>query len=264
MSEFFNFIDGELLPCSDSVSEVNLAAADSFLVEDGRVRSLDAHFARFSRWVENAAPELVPELPEFFALVRGAINLEGRWFPRIELHLASTDGSPAKNRLYLRLRTAPEQLGTIRLWTLDEPDPRTEPEVKGPDLSLCMQLRRRAQLHGADEAVILDDEGYISEGALSSLMWWRGDILCAPDSRTRWLESVTRNEIIALARSAGYQVRLERAKPADLVGCEVWALSSLQGIRAVSEWLNLGSPVGNATHIEQFQKRLRLLASAIG
>ena len=270
-SEFFRFESGALVPCHDQVSEIRLAAADSFLVESGSVRSLQQHLDRFANWVSVASPALSLVLPAYFESALSLIPLEGRWFPRFELHLASPDGGPREDSLYLRLRTAPDQLGELILWTLDEPDPRLTPEIKGPDLSLCMQLRRKAQLHGADEAVLLDGSGAVVEGALSSLVWWRGDLLCAPDNTTSWLNSVTRNEVFAIAASMGIQTRLERAKPGDLVGLEIWALSSLQGIRSVSSWIGLGSPVGvegsaaatAQTRLEQFQKRLRLYARMI-
>lgn len=275
--EFFRFEAGStnagaLVACSDVVEEVRLAAADSWLVENGRSRSIQAHFDRFAAWVEAACPKLAADLPRFFELVREAIPVEGRWFPRIELHLETTpvgdtaidDLLPA---LYLRLREAPEQAGEIVLWTLPEPDPRANPRVKGPDLSLGMQLRRKAIFHEADEAVLLTSDGYLEEGALSSIVWWRtspsGDVLCAPDDSVPWLHSVTRDEVFGLAAAMGFQTRLERAKPSDLVGLEIWALSSLHGIRPVTDWVNLGSPVGGIRHAESFQKRLRLLATQI-
>jgi len=261
-SQFFRFSDGVLLPCSDAVSEVKLAAADSFLVEDGRVRSLPAHEERFRNWVFDASPEAAKDLDGFLSQVRSALPTEGRWFPRLELHLNSESAGGASG-LFLRLRVAPEQLGEISLWTLPEADPRTVPKIKGPDLSLCMQLRRKAQLHGADEAVLLDSVGYLSEGALSSIVWWRSDVLCAPDSQSQWLHSITRDEVFEIAKSLGYQTRLEHVKPADLVGTEVWALSSLQGIRPVSQWVNLGSPLATPVHLEKFQRRLRLFASSV-
>ena len=263
-SEFYRFSAGELTPCRDSVSEIRLAAADSFLVEAGRVRSFEAHCSRFAKWVTDASPQLGTSIDGYFSAVKALIPRTGRWFPRFELHLASPGDGPEVDSLYLRLRTAPDQLGEAVLWTLDEVDPRLNPAVKGPDLSLCMQLRRKAQLHGADEAVLLDANGYISEGALSSLVWWRGDVLCAPNDQTEWLHSITRDEVFAIAQASGYQTRLEHARPADLVGTEIWVLSSLQGIRAVSDWKNLGSPVGSASHLEQFQKRLRMLAGSLG
>ena len=240
-------------------NEVQLEVADSWLVEDGRARSIDAHFERFEHWVTEVHPECVPTLPEFFDGVRRMIPATGRFFPRIEFH--SEADSP--NHLYLRMRQAPDQLGEIALWTLPEPDPRISPQVKGPDLSLCMQMRRNAKMHGADEAVILDSDGYVLEGALSSLVWWRGDRLMSSSDDLPWLPSITRDEVFAIARQTGFETGTERVTPSDLIGLEIWALSSLQGIRPVSNWLDLGGSVAKPTRVAAFSKRLRLVSSSI-
>ncbi|MEN9989164.1 MAG: hypothetical protein RL508_143 [Actinomycetota bacterium] len=266
-NDFYRFDGATLVPWQEHASDDRLAAADSWLVENGRVRALDEHYARFGAWVNRFAPQLYPSLSVFYDLVSKATNLDGRWFPRIELHLAAVStqpNGPAEPSLFLRLREAPESLVDITLWTLDEPDPRAMPLVKGPDLSLGMQIRRKAILHNADEAVILDANGFVEEGALTSIVWWRGDVLCAPDDSIPWLNSVTRNAVFAIARDMGFATRTERAKPADLVGLEIWALSSLHGIRPVVDWVNLGSPVGAIKHYESFAKRLRLLSRQIG
>jgi hypothetical protein len=52
-------------------------------------------------------------------------------------------------------------------------------------------------------------------------------------------------------------------KPSDLVGLEIWALSSLQGIRVVGDWIDLGAPVGRSVHFEAFNRRLRMLSTSI-
>jgi hypothetical protein len=259
-AQFYCFRNGSLeLVTEAQQNEVQLAVADSWLVENGRARSLDAHFERFGRWVTSVSPDCAASLPAFFDAVRAQIPKEGRIFPRIEFHAES----PAPNHLFLRLREAPEQLGEIILWTLPEPDPRQNPTVKGPDLSLGMQMRRNAKMHGADEAVITNAEGFVLEGALSALVWWRGDKLYSSTDQLQWLPSVTREEVFAIARQMGFETATERIKPADLVGLEIWALSSLQGIRVVSEWIGLGGPVGKARPAEAFSKRLRLLSASI-
>ena len=84
--QFFRFENGCLTPVSDG-AEVVMAAADSFLVNEGRVRSLQAHYARFASWVEKAAPQLKTQLAPFFEQVSAALPRTGRWFPRIELRL---------------------------------------------------------------------------------------------------------------------------------------------------------------------------------
>lgn len=251
--------DGSSLVETVPTLDTQLAIADSWLVEDGRARSIQAHFNRFTNWAQLQKPETLPYLNDFFSLVIAAIPLEGRWFPRIELH----GEKPANQSLHLRLREAPEQLGSAILWTYPEPDPRENPQIKGPDLSIGMQLRRRANMIGADEAVIIDSAGYICEGALSSLVWWRGDVLCAPNDETPWLASITRSDIFSIAEQMGLTTRVEKAKPADLVETEVWMLSSLQAIRPVSEWLDLGGPLAGPAHVDAFTKRLRLLSTSL-
>lgn len=258
--EFFCFRAGELVrQIGDAASEVQLEVADSWLVEDGRVRDLGAHFERFRRWAIEFDPQCSDQLPHFFDAVIAATPLNGRWFPRIEFHAESGHGE----HLYLRMRQAPAPTPTMTLWTNPEPDPRENPLVKGPDLSLGMQLRRAAQMHGADEAVLLTAEGLVAEGALSSLVWWRGDVLCAPGDDIPWLESVTRNQVFAIADSMGLETRSESVVPSELIGLEIWGLSSLQGIRLVTDWVDLNGAVGQPKYFDSFAKRLRLLASSI-
>ena len=258
--DFFCFLDGSLIrQIGDASAEVKLAVADSWIVEDGKARDIEAHFERFAGWAAAADSTCEKDLPAFFAAVREAIPKTGRWFPRIEFH----EEAPVGQRLYLRLREAPAALATMTLWTYPESDPRVNPLVKGPDLSLGMQLRRAAQMHGADEAVILDEQGFVAEGALSALVWWRGETLCAPGEDILWLDSITRRQVFSIAESMGLETSLERATPEQLAGLEIWGLSSLQGIRLVTDWVDLGSRVGQPKYFDSFVKRLRLLSAAI-
>jgi branched-subunit amino acid aminotransferase/4-amino-4-deoxychorismate lyase len=126
-----------------------------------------------------------------------------------------------------------------------------------------MQMRRNAKMHGADEAVILDNEGYVLEGALSALVWWRGDTLYSSTEGQPWLPSVTREEVYSIARQMGFETKTEKVRPSDLIGLEIWALSSLQGIRTVKDWVNLVAPVGKPVHADSFARRLKLLSTAI-
>lgn len=250
--DFYQFRDGEFHHVEDTLSET-LTVADSFLVENGRVRAIERHFHRFAKSISN--PEVTEDLEVFFTAVITQLPRSGSWFPRLEYRADLSKGE----QLVLRIREAPERTETVSLWSSDEPDPRRQPKVKGPDLSACQRLRRAANLRGADEAVILDSSGYIADGALSAIVWWDENVLCAPDDSTDWLPSITRELVFELARDAGYQTMETKAKPADLAGCEVWSLSSLQGIRAVTHWD--GVAVAQPKHALSFRKRLGLLAT---
>jgi branched-subunit amino acid aminotransferase/4-amino-4-deoxychorismate lyase len=152
---------------------------------------------------------------------------------------------------------------TATLWTLDEVDPRISPHIKGPDLSLGQQLRRRANLHGADEAILLNQSGMVLEGALSSLVWWRDGVLCAPGPELPWLPSITRDLVWSIAEQIGVKTSFESIKPQSLNGLELWLLSSLHGIRVVVDWNALPDGPAAGVHAETFNRRLRMLAKAL-
>ncbi|MFM1846413.1 MAG: hypothetical protein RIS19_886, partial [Actinomycetota bacterium] len=162
------FQEGSLIP---KESYESVLVADSFLVEDGKVRSLALHLDRFKRGLELKAPELSSSLDDFLKQALALIPRTGLHFPRFEVQDTAT---PV---FVFILREAPEQLGPATLWTYPYPDPRKDLSTKGPELSLGVELRSLAQAKGADETILLNEHGEISEGALSSLVWWRGDVL---------------------------------------------------------------------------------------
>jgi branched-subunit amino acid aminotransferase/4-amino-4-deoxychorismate lyase len=246
------FQEGALTP-QESYDQV--LVADSFLVEDGKVRSVDLHIDRFKRALSLKAPELDTTFQDFFNQSIALIPRTGRYFPKLEVQEADT------LTFVFTLRDAPEQLGPATLWTYPYPDPRKDLSVKGPELSLGYELRTLAQAQGADEAILLNEHDEISEGALSSLVWWRGDVLCAPGDEIPWLESVTRREIFHIAQSLGIATRYEHRTPQDLIGLELWLLSSLQGIRVVKNWLGVSDNFTEGHHVSLFEKRLKLLES---
>jgi branched-subunit amino acid aminotransferase/4-amino-4-deoxychorismate lyase len=252
--DFFRFSQNELQPVDTAMADP-ISIADSWLVTNHSSRALNRHLQRFSRTITD--PKCKSQLATFFETVIDQIPETGDWFPRLEYRADQTPGE----RLFLRLRPAPERTETCTLWTYDQSDPRLNPTIKGPDLSTCQKLRRAANLHGADEAVLLDEHGVVSDGALSAIVWWHGDVLCAPDDSTAWLPSITRELVFELASQAGYETELVAETPEDLTGAEVWSLSSLQGIRGVTSWG--GVELGPLRLLQPFRKRLNMLSEPV-
>ncbi|QIS41970.1 aminotransferase class IV [Clavibacter capsici] len=207
-------------------------AADSFLVDEGRVLALDVHRQRFLAALR-AQSAAVADPAAFLDAAARALPRAGAWFPRVEA-LRGPDGDVAR----LLLRPAPERTTSVVLRDHDGPDPRTMPRVKGPDLHALGALRSRAARHGAGEAVILAADGTIVEGAYSAILWWHGDALAVVEGDVPRIPSVTERSIVALATALGVDVLHERATPADLGGREVWAVSALHGIRLVRGWVD--------------------------
>jgi branched-subunit amino acid aminotransferase/4-amino-4-deoxychorismate lyase len=210
-----------------------LLAADSWVVDAGWVRAVDAHWARFGDSCRVHGVDTA-ELARFRAAVTAAVPAAGRWFPRVEL----TDRG-----LALRVRPAPPPAREARVVVAAPGDPRRCPRRKGPDLALLLRLRERARAAGADELLLRDEAGALREGALSSLLWWEDGTLCTtPDEHT--LPGVTRALLLDVARRRGVGVRVRSPLPRELAGREVWLTSALHGIRVVSEWLEPAQAAG--------------------
>ncbi|MDX6681497.1 MAG: hypothetical protein QOG94_1536 [Solirubrobacteraceae bacterium] len=209
-----------------------LLVADSWLVADGTVRALDAHWARFGGRCAQVGVARA-DLERFRAAANAALPRgPGRWFPRVEAVARTTRDLP---ELRLALRPAPPAATVARVLVAAPGDPRTRPRWKGPDLERLIALRARATAAGADELLLCDDDGRLLEGALSSLLWWEGDTLCTtPDERT--LPGVTRELLLAIARREGVQLCVRSPVPDELAGCETWLTSALHGIRVVEGW----------------------------
>ena len=101
-----------------------LLAADSWLVADGAVRALDAHWERFGGWCAEIGLAST-DRAGFRAAVTATLPRDrGRWFPRVEAVAHERSARVDAPDLRLRLRPAPARARTARV-VLGEPgDPR--------------------------------------------------------------------------------------------------------------------------------------------
>jgi branched-subunit amino acid aminotransferase/4-amino-4-deoxychorismate lyase len=250
MTGWLVLADGDWAPAGPPAGPV--AAADSWLVEDGRARGAALHWARFARGCGEAGVAVPAGLR---AAVEHALPVTGRWWPRVE---ARADGD-----VRLAVRPAPARQPTVAAWVCDRADPRVAPRRKGPDLERLGALRAEAARHGAEEAVLTDGDGRLLEGAYTSLLWWDDGALCAVPDDAPILDGVTRRLLLGLAAAGGVAVRHERPAPAGLAGREVWLTSAVHGIRAVRAWAD-GTRAGAASRAREWQARLAALAEPVG
>jgi branched-subunit amino acid aminotransferase/4-amino-4-deoxychorismate lyase len=225
----------------------DLLAADSWLVEDGRVRAVERHWARFEATCR-AHGVRAGGLAHLRATVAREIPERGRWFPRVELR--------ADGQLALRVRPAPAREPTVVGWVADIADPRREPRRKGPDLKRLGALRERAKAHGAGEAILSDADGRLLEGAFTSLLWWEEETLWGVPEDAPILPGITRGLLLELARDRGTAVAERRPLLHELADRETWLVSALHGIRVVTGWANGGPPAGGAPRADGWQALL--------
>jgi branched-chain amino acid aminotransferase len=67
--------------------------------------------------------------------------------------------------------------------------------------------KREAKLGGYDEAILLDPQGYVSEGSGENIFVVRRGVIHTPDLSSSILEGITRDTVITLAREMGLEVK---------------------------------------------------------
>jgi branched-subunit amino acid aminotransferase/4-amino-4-deoxychorismate lyase len=232
-ADTYRWHDGDLqLLDYCEMSDAGLAVADSWFVSHGSALALNLHKDRFLDAASNAkaSNEGAIDAVAFWDAAIAAIPRDGEWFPRVELL--------GTGRMQFRLRSAPERTRSVVASTFHGDDPRRTPTVKGPDLDAMRRIRTTAQSMGAGETVITTADGYVVEGAYSSIVWWRGSILCYPPDDFDRVNSVTARSLLTLATALGIDTLPEPVTPAELDGCEVWMLNALHGARIVTEWID--------------------------
>jgi len=70
--------------------------------------------------------------------------------------------------------------------------------------------KREAKLAGYDEAIMLDANGYVSEGSGENLFIVKRGVLITPDLSSSILEGITRDTVLQLAREEGLSVQETR------------------------------------------------------
>ena len=212
---------GDFVECD--VPDGPLDVADSWRHSNGRANGLHLHLERFAR---SAGP-----LPDGFVDKLMPLLRDGELFPRIAL---------SQGLLLLDVRPAPPPRSSTTLTYTQAPDPRTQPEVKGPDFAAFHAYRSRYQVEGTDDTVIVDKHGSMLETTTGALVMWDGDTLCVPDGV--WLPSITLHQVVSRAERLGIRIERRRLTPKLAAERPLWFLNSLHGISPVRE-LHVGDTV---------------------
>lgn len=229
--------------------EIPLYVADSFFLNDGKVVGYHRHLERFASSAKFQG--LVQPVDDFLSAVTAALPRTGVLFPRIDL--------TERGELELHIRPAPELDETIVLATADH-DPRVEPGIKGPDIPALNVLRQEAQQRGAEEAVILDNQGRIVDGSTTCFIWFAQGGLYVPPAEAIRVNSTTVAAVSKLATKGGLSITESWAAPADLEGVELYALNALHGIRAVTSWVDGPILATSLERLAHWREQYNLLA----
>jgi aminodeoxychorismate lyase len=107
-------------------------------------------------------------------------------------------------------------------WKLITASPRLPAGEALAQFKTCNKLpqilaRAEADAAGADEALLLNTDGFAVEGASSNLFWIEDGAMCTPALAGGVLAGVTREVVLELCRSLGIEAREGRATPEELL-----------------------------------------------
>lgn len=218
---------------------------DSFLVREGRVLLLPKHVTRMSYQTGVSTYELIPV---YLRALEAAERANAIVFPLVTYRDGVLDFD-------LRPGMAADLQTSAKLWTSDEPDPRQFPRYKGPDFPYQRFVQASAIGNGADEAVLVNSEGFVREGAFSSIVFWCDGTLNVVSDSARLL-GVTEQAVLNVAAATGAPVRRRAFTSSEgREANEVWILNARHGIRVVTEWD--GFPLCRVGLAQDYRARLQ-------
>ncbi|WP_170006070.1 branched-chain-amino-acid transaminase [Bacillus fonticola] len=81
------------------------------------------------------------------------------------------------------------------------------PQVKSLNYLNNILVKLEANQAGVDEAIVLNEQGYVTEGSADNIFIMKNGTIITPPVYLGALEGITRNAIIDLARAKGYEVK---------------------------------------------------------
>ncbi len=93
-------------------------------------------------------------------------------------------------------------------------------DIKTTGLLPQSLAKQQAAEQGAQEALMLDEEGYITEGSSSNSWILKGNTLITRKADHKILKGITRMAVGHVAREMGLTIREERFKPKDILAAD--------------------------------------------
>lgn len=203
--------------------------ASTFMMRDGRVANLDAHMDRL-REEASYNPSAVDE-------VRARLREAGPGVFRPHIQVGRTS-------LTVDLHPSMMPRDEVVVDAEGISDQRRHPTRKGPDFGWQIRQLNMLRHSGTDAGLLIDDLGYVIQGVFSAVLFLRNGTANI-SAHPRAAGSITLDATLDLLTEAGVSVveHPDGFTMAQLRANETWLLSSVEGIRRVTGWLEYGSVV---------------------
>lgn len=218
---------------------------DTFRIYNGKYFDIDAHLKRLKAGADFLGLDFPSELSASSVKDMGNLLIkknkisEGNAVGRIQLWRTGSRGytvvGSEETRYSLLVSPLPEFRASISLATVEV---RRIPSKSLPsDLKLCNNINyiraaKEAAVKGADDALMQDIDGNISETTIGNIFWFKDDTVYTPSASCDLLPGITREIVMELLGGRlGFQFlegqyRLNQLEDAEAV----WMCNSVRGI----------------------------------
>jgi len=242
------------------------AAFETLRVYGGRPFRLEQHLQRLGGSVERLGYP-APDPAELEVLAGLALDESGLADAALRLfHTPGPEGaSPVSVAVVAPLPASLEETRARgqRLVTLAFPRrtaPWLLPGTKSVSYATHVAAETEAKHRGADDAVLVDDDGIVLEGTVTNLWWREGSMLLTPSLDLGILAGETRAALLELAPESGYAVE-QGLYPATRLA-EADEIFTSSSVREVMPVVALdGVPVDRGPAADAMQAALRRLAA---
>ncbi len=200
---------------------------------NGKLIDLDRHLARLARSAAMLGIRLPMPEPDLDRTCRGFFGRSGIGDGMLYLQL--TRGATRRQHASPP-DLQPTLVMTARMVTKPTPEQFTAITVPNNRWRMCacksiallpnVLAKHAAREAGADEAIFVDDDGSVLEGASDNIFAVKGGVLFTPPADGRILEGITRGRVLELAAARGYEVRVQPVSLDFVLGADEMFLTS--------------------------------------
>ncbi|MBA4531182.1 MULTISPECIES: branched-chain-amino-acid transaminase [Brevibacillus] len=140
-----------------------------------------------------------------------------------------------------QLRLFPQELYETGLKIVTVPTRRNKPDALNPKIKSLnylnnVMVRMEASMAGVSEALMLNSEGYVTEGSGDNIFLVKKGVIYTPPTYLGALDGITRQAIMDIARELGYVVKEEPFTRHDVyIADEVFLTGTAAEVISVSE-----------------------------
>ena len=232
------YLNGEFLPAEDArISIFDRAATFGDAVYevagvlDGRLVDFDHHMARYARSLRELGIESPLAEDEILAAFRRLVERnaldEGLVYLQVSRGVAERDFVPPGGLeptvfMFTQVKASAEnEAAEIGVRLASAPDLRwARRDIKSVNLLAQVLAKRSAHAAGADEALLVDADGMVTECGCTSFFIVRGDSILTRPLNRDILPGVTRRAVIALCRSHGLELIERKFSLGDALGAD--------------------------------------------